>query len=163
MNQQIENVVILSALILLVIYISMSHRFMRKPVVFIIIGFLLCIVSAYMLSTFDVIETKLKTENNNTSFDIIKNIIMLSIAALGGGLISAGMSNKATIEHNKELNSYKERLRCIEDDIESLRTLLNADHVNDGEKEIHIRMISIKEFKKDELISKIKELEKHQY
>lgn len=84
---------------------------------------------------------------------------MLSITSLGGGLICAGITNKAAAEHDKQVLYYKEKLRDIDDKLEELHILRDKDGRSEGEIEFYNRMIAKKEFKRDEILSKIRTIE----
>jgi len=159
MNTAIEIVGIFSALSLLMTYILMSHRLMRKPLAFIVIGFSLCIFSAFTLSIFDHLATLFQNEGNKSMFDIARNTFMLSITSLGGGLICAGITNKAATEHDKQVLFYKEKLRDIDDKLEEFNILRDKCDRSEGEIEFYNLMIAKKEFRRDEILSKIRNVE----
>lgn len=159
MNTTIVITGIFSALALLMTYIFMSHRLMRKPLAFIVIGFFLCIFSAFTLSIFDHLATFFKNEGNKSMFDIARNTFMLSITSLGGGLICAGITNKAASEHDKQVLFYKEKLRDIDDKLEELYILRDKDDRSEGEIEFYNRMIAKKEFRRDDILSKMRSIE----
>ncbi|MGL6539521.1 hypothetical protein [Aeromonas hydrophila] len=159
MDTTLTNAAIFIILILLTIYSSMNIRLMRKPLTLIIIGIIVCVLSALMQFIFDSMTKHFKTEIDKSTLDITKNIFMMSIASLGGGLISAGITNKATVEHNKQVLLYKEMLESLEDELSEL--YISRDKVDQSEeqKEFYNRMIAKKEFRRNEILSKMRNVE----
>ena len=112
------------AVIIISLYACITHKFMRRPFAFVVIGFILCIFSAFTMFIFDNITSHIQSNGNKAIIDIIKNTFMLSIASLGGGLISYGIINKAQIAHERHLKSKKYRLSETEDRLQRIYKLI---------------------------------------
>ncbi|MFM5696314.1 hypothetical protein ACET6X_01065 [Aeromonas veronii] len=159
MNIEIGMGCLFVAFIILYVYSSISYKVMRKPLVFVATGFILCIFSAFTISIYDSITPHVQTEDNKAIIDIIKNTFMLSIASLGGGLISSGLVNKAQIAHERHIKSQRERLGDIDARIQKIYNLIqeNKDVWSQEEIDYHRQSAIRQELKKIMLSSKIEE------
>lgn len=95
------------------LYSIINHKFMSRPTFLVALGFGLCLLSAFAISMADTLSPLIRSKENITAFGILKNMFALSIASLGGGLISSGLILKAQIEHNRKIFNLKKQLNSI--------------------------------------------------
>jgi hypothetical protein len=127
MYEAIGVSVLYLAVIITSLYLCITHKFMRRPFIFIVIGFILCVFSAFTIFIFDNITSHFQSNGNKSMFDIIKNAFMFSIVSLGGGLISSGLINKAQIAHERHIKSKKNRLIETEDRLQEIYKLIEEN------------------------------------
>ncbi|HHQ4926013.1 TPA: hypothetical protein ACSP33_003703 [Aeromonas veronii] len=95
------------------LYSIVNHKFMSRPTFLVALGFSLCLSSALTISIADTLSPLIRSKENIAAFGILKNMFALSIASLGGGLISSGLILKAQIEHNRKIFNLKKQLSSI--------------------------------------------------
>ncbi|MGL4844118.1 MAG: hypothetical protein ACRC2Y_05785 [Aeromonas veronii] len=141
------------------LYSIVNHKFMSRPTFLVALGFSLCLSSAFTITIADSLSPLIRSKENITAFGILKNMFALSIASLGGGLISSGLILKAQIEHNRKIFNLKKQLSSISIRLSDLNAA-KAKNENSWDDKTHAQYTStLLKYEKDKT-DIITELEK---
>lgn len=140
------NMVIIIGVVILIVltatlYLIVSHKFMSRPIWFIIVGFTLCLFSAVIISITETLNPLIQATGLSPAFSILKNTFSLTIASLGGALISSGIVTKAQIDHNRRKYILNNRLRITSKTLDAINSAKNKAGDTWGDKE-HTNYIS---------------------
>ncbi len=141
------------------LYSIVNYKFMSRPTFLVALGFSLCLSSAFTITIADSLSPLIRSKENITAFGILKNMFALSIASLGGGLISSGLILKAQIEHNRKIFNLKKQLSSISIRLSDLNAA-KAKNENSWDDKTHAQYTStLLKYEKDKT-DIITELEK---
>lgn len=126
--------ILILLVITFVLYSIVNHKFMSRPTFLVAVGFSLCLLSAFVISIADALSPLIRSKENITAFSILKNMFSLSIASLGGGLISSGLILKAQIEHNRKIYNLNKQLSSISTKLNAINAV-KAESESESESE----------------------------
>lgn len=151
--------ILILLVITFVLYSIVNHKFMSRPTFLVAVGFSLCLLSAFVISIADALSPLIRSKENITAFSILKNMFSLSIASLGGGLISSGLILKAQIEHNRKIYNLNKQLSSISTKLNAINAVKAESESSWDDKE-HAQYTSLLLKYQQDKIDIITELEK---
>lgn len=129
-------------LLVLIVIVLLAYGFIgknsyHKPKSFIAMGFIICFVSVGFIDLILLLSSKGVTLIDDRTAEFIVNIITVSLAALGGGLISTGFVLSAQKKHNLKNSELKKKSEGLEKQIKELQKKIDAcDLINKEEGKV---------------------------
>ncbi|EHH1242415.1 hypothetical protein P3589_22540 [Vibrio parahaemolyticus] len=131
------QLVFLIIVIVVLVYGFIGENTYHKPKFFIVLGFAVCLISVLFIDLALLLSSKEVNLLNDRTTEFVKNIITVSLAALGGGLMSTGFVLSAQKKHNQRNYEIQKRAEDLENQIEELQKKIDAcDLINKDEEKV---------------------------
>lgn len=131
------QLVFLIIIIVVLAYGFIGENTYHKPKFFIAMGFAVCLISVLFIDLALLLSSKEVNLIDDRTTEFVKNIITVSLAALGGGLMSTGFVLSAQKKHNQRNCEIKKRSEDLENQIKELQKKIDAcDLINKDEEKV---------------------------